>query len=151
MMKKEIKNGIYIDVCIKNSRGVSLQVFIEGKEVSKLSLYRKLIRGLGNNSERLGSIQVWKNDCPVYVGSGFEFIEETKESLLLNIGIELIETSNGVLIVLRRKGSDGTLFKVLFDKSEVDLMTEGLTYMIRGGTTYLAISDAVKTWVSEED
>lgn len=151
MKKKEIKNGIYVDVCVKNSESISLQVFIEGKEVARLSLYRRLIKSLGSNSERLGSIQVWENDYPLYVGSKFEFVEESRESLLLNIGIELIETSNGVLIVLRRKGSDGTLFKVLFDKSEVDLMTEGLTYLINGGTTYLAINEAVTTWVSERD
>lgn len=151
MEKKQIENGIYIDVCIENPKGISLQVFVEGKEVARLSLYRRLIKSLGSNSEHLGSVQVWKNDYPLYVGSNFEFIEESRESLLLNIGIELIETSNGVLIVLRRKGSDGTLFKVLFDKSEVDLMTEGLIYLINGGTTYLAISDAVNTWVSERD
>ena len=149
MKKKEIKNGIYIDVCIESSRRISLQVFTEGKEVARLSLYRRLIKSLGSNSEHLGSVQVWENDRPLYIGSNFEFIEESRESLLLNIGIELIETSNGVLIVLRRKGE--TLFKVLFDKSEVDLMTVGLVYLVNGGTTYLAISDAVNTWVSERD
>lgn len=151
MKKKQIENGIYVDVCIENSRGISLQVFIEGKEVARLSLYRKVIKSPGSNSERLGSIQVWENDYPLYVGSNFKFIEETRESLLRNMCIELIETSNGVLIVLRRKGNDGTLFKVLLDKSEVDLMTEGLTYMINGGTTYLAINEAVSTWVEERD
>ena len=151
MKKKEIKNGIYVDVCIENPRTISLQVFVEGKEVSRLSLYRRLIKSFGSNSEHLGSVQVWENDYPLYVGSNFKFIEETRESLLRNMCIELIETSNGVLIVLRRKGNDGTLFKVLIDKSEVDLMTEGLVYMINGGTTYLAIREAVETWVSEED
>lgn len=144
---KKIENGIYVDVCTKNPRGISLQVFIEGKEVAKLSLYRRLIKSFGDKSEHLGSIQVWENDYPLYVGSNFEFIEESKESLLYNIYIELVETSNGILVVLRRKDSNGTLFKVLFDKSEVDLMTEGLTYMVNGGTTYLAIDKAVKTWV----